>query len=477
MTLPGTTVTVGGSASARSAAADSGTAFLAGLTDRGPIDAPVLVNSLTEAVSKLGGRVSYGLIYDSLETFFREGGSVAYVGRIVGPSAVTATLNLSDGSNPTLTVDAVSPGDWGNNLSVAVSAGGAGAFVLTVKEGTDAVEVSPDLADNTEAVAWAANSSYIRLTDLGEGDPAVAAAASLSTGDDDRANITATEVQAALDLFTADLGPGQIAYPGATDSASQLALAAHAASRNRVAILDGTDTATASTINAQAAAVRAAGNGRSAGLFAPWATIPGITPGTERTVPYSAVQCGLIARSDGATKNPNVAVAGDNGTARYVTGLSQASWSDTDREALNDGGVNVALVKNGAVKTYGNRTCANQTLESNWLQIANARLAMFIASKAEAIAESYLFAQLDGRGIKVGEFAGDLQGLLLPLYQLGALYGDTPADAFAVDTGEGVNPPASLADGILSAQISVRMSPAAERVEINITKVAAKETI
>lgn len=478
MTLPGTKITVGDGAAARSAAADSGTAFMVGLTDRGPIDAPVLVRSLTDAVTKLGERVTYGMIYDSLETFFREGGSAAYVGRIVGPGAVTATLNLSDGGSDTLTVDAVSPGDWGNGLSITVTAGGAGGtFVLTVKEGSETVEVSPDLTDNTEAVAWAAKSSYIRLTDLAGGNPAVAAAASLTTGDDKRANITGTEIQAALDLFTADLGPGQVAYPGATDGTSHLAVAKHAAERNRVAILDGTDTPTGSTVIAQAAAVRADGNGRSAGLFAPWATIPGITPGTERTVPYSAVQCGLIARSDGATGNPNLAVAGDNGTCRYATGLSQPAWSDTDREALNDGGVNVALVKNGEVKTYGNRTCANQVLEANWLQFSNSRLAMFIASKAEAIAEIYLFSQLDGRGIKVAEFAGDLQGMLLPLHQIGALYGGTPEEAFAVDTGEGVNPPASLADGILSASISVRMSPAAERVEINITKVAAKETI
>jgi phage tail sheath protein FI len=469
---------VGDGASARSASQDSGTAFLVGLTDRGPINAPVLVRSLSEAVSKLGARVSYGMLYDSLETFFREGGSAAYVGRIVGPTPVTSTLNLSDGSSNTLTVKAISPGAWGNNLAVQVAAGSAGGtFVLTVRESGTVVEVSPDLADNVEALAWATKSAYITLTNLGGGDPAVAASASLTTGADDRANITATQVQNALNLFTADLGPGQVAYPGATDGPSHLALAAHAAARNRVAILDGTDTATASTITAQAAAVRADGNGRSAAVFAPWAKIPGLTPGTERTVPYSAVQCGLIARSDGATGNPNVAVAADNGTARYATGLSQPAWSDANRETLNDGGVNVALIKNGEVKTYGNRTCANQVLESNWLQLANARLAMYIASKAEAIAESYLFSQLDGRGIKVAEFAGDLQGMLLPLFQLGALFGETAEDAFSVDTGEGVNPPASLADGILSASISVRMSPAAERVEINITKVAAKETI
>lgn len=477
MTLPGTSVTVGDGASQRFAAADSGTAFFVGLTDRGPIDAPILVRSLREATAKLGGRVSYGLINDSLETFFREGGSAAYVGRIVGPAAVTATVNLVADATPTLTAKAISPGEWGNSLKVDVVAGVAGgSFRLEVREGSDLKEASPDLADNTEAVAWASESSYIRLTDLAQGDPDVQSK-TLTSGADDRGNITGAEVQKALDLFTADLGPGQVAYPGATDGPSHLAVAAHAADRNRVALLDGANTATAATVVLQAAAVTAGGNGRVAGVFAPWATIPGLTAGSVRTVPYSAVQAGLSARSDGASGNPNLAVAGENGVCRFVTGLSQPAWSDSDRESLNDAGVNVAVEKFGSVRTYGNKTCANPVTQANWTQLSNARLAMFISSQAEALAEHYLFAQLDGRGVKVAEFAGDLQGILLPLYQQGALYGATPEEAFAVDTGESVNTQESLASGVLSAAISVRMSPAAERVEIYITKTAAQEAI
>lgn len=484
MTLPGTSVTVGDGGAKRSAAADSGTAFFIGLTDRGPVDQAVLVRSLREAVAKLGDRVDYGMIYDSLDTFFHEGGSKAYVGRIVGPSAVTATVNLNvSTSTPTLTVNAASPGGWGNNLKVKVVAGdGGGQYRIEVRE-KDAggsyqlVEVSPNLDDNVQAVQWATESQYIRLVDLAEGDPDLDQEASLTTGDDKRGNITGDEVKAALDLFGEDLGPGQVAYPGSTDATAQKAVAAHAATANRVALLDAIDTATVGTITAQASAITADKNGRSAALFAPWATIPGIAPGTTRTVPYSAVQAGLTARSDGATKNPNVAVAGENGVCRYVTGLTQPAWDDGDRETLNDTGVNVAVEKYGTIRTYGNRTLANPVTEANWTQLSNARLAMFISSAGRAIAESYLFAQIDGRGIKLAEFAGDLQGILIPLYQMGALYGATPEEAFSVDTGESVNTEQSLAEGVLSAAISVRMSPAAERVEILITKVAASEAI
>lgn len=475
MALPGVTVTVGDAVPGRSLSTDSGTAFIVGLTDKGPTDSPVLVRSLTEARRVLGPRVSYGVTLDALETFFREGGRQAYVGRIVGPDAAAATATLSDGTNSTLTVSAASPGDWGDALDVEISTGSeSGTFTISVSDDGSVVEVSPDLADSTAAVSWAENSAYIRLEDLGEGDPE-GQTVSLSGGDDDRGAISNAEVEAALALFDADLGPGQVLYPGATDEDSRLSVTDAASETNRVALLDGTDTATASTVVTEALEVRAAGNGKSAALFAPWATIPGITAGTSRTVPYSAVQAGLIARSDAATSNPNLAVAGENGVARFATGLSQA-YSDADRETLNDAGVTVALVKYGQVRTYGTRSLANPTTEDNWIQFQNARLASVIAAKADAVAESYLFDQIDGRGLKIAEFAGELQGILLPLYNLGALYGATPEEAFVVDV-DSVNTPETIGDGELNAAIAVKMSPAAERVLIEISKVRTTEAL
>ena len=474
MALPGVSVTVGDANPVRSLPIDSGTAFFVGLTDRGPVDAPVLVRSLSRAKRLLGPRVAYSVTMDALETYFREGGNRAYVARIVGPDAVVADADLSDGDNPTLTVSAVSPGQWGNEVDVTVTDGEGGTFVISVLEGESVVEISPELEDNTEAVEWAANSSYVRITDLGEGNPEEQTI-SLSGGDDDRENITSEELDAALAVFEADLGPGQVLYPGATDEDSHSSIAAHAAQNNRVALLDGTDTATAGTLLGEAADVTSSGNGKYAALFAPWATIPGLSAGSSRTVPYSAVQAGLIARSDGATGNPNIAVAGENGTARYVTGLTQ-SYSEADRETLNDAGVTIALLKFGQIRTYGTRSLANPKTQDNWIQFQNGRLATYVAASAERIAESYLFDQIDGRRLKIAEFAGDLQGLLLPLYNLGALFGATPEEAFAVDV-DSVNTLESIADGELNAQIALKMSPAAERVTIEINKVRTQEAL
>lgn len=475
MALPGVSVTVGDAAPNRSTPIDSGTAYIVGLSDRGPVDAAAELRSLTEARRVLGPRVNYGIALDALEVFFREGGNRAYVSRLVGPDAVAASSDLSDGTNATLAVAAASPGDWGNALEVEVTEGAApGTFVLTVSDDGDVVQVSPALADGAAAAAWSVGSSYVSITDLGEGDPE-AQTVSLSGGDDDRGNIGTAELEAALERFGSDLGTGQVLYPGATDSASQEAVVAHAVANNRVALLDATDTADVATIESQAATITATGNGRVAALFAPWAIIPGITASTSRTVPYSVVQAGLIARSDAATGNPNVAVAGENGSARYATGLAR-TYSEADREDLNDAGVTVAVVKFGDVRTYGTRSLADATTEDNWIQFQNGRLVALIAATADRIAESYVFDQIDGRGLKIAEFAGDLQGILLPLYNSGALYGSTPEEAFAVDV-DSVNTPSTIADGELNAAIAVKVSPAAERVLIEISKVRTQEAI
>lgn len=478
MTLPGTTVTIADSAPARNIASDTGTAFMVGITERGPVDEAVLVQSLAQAVNHYGPRVSYGALYDALEAFFREGGSRAYIGRIVGPEAAASEGALKDGDgNDTLGIVATSPGGWGDDIDVKVAAGSGGAFKLTVEYDGTVVEQSGDLASNTEAVAWASKSRYIRLTDLEDGNPDAPQTVSLSGGDDDRTDITSSEVEAALDLFTRDLGSGQVLYPGATDTTNQGLLLAHAEANRRVALLDGDDSPTASDLTTDAATLRSGGLGRYGALFAPHAIVPGLTPGTTRTVGYSAVQAGLIARNDAAGLSANAPAAGENGVCRWVIGLSQPAWSDSDREDLNLAGVNVAIERAGTVRTYGYRTLTSPDTDANWVSLASARLAMAIASEAEAIAEKYLFAQIDGRGHTLGEFAGELQGMLLRHYQADALYGETPEEAFVVDVGPGVNPPEDLAAGKLSASLAVRMSPFAERVEITVTKVATEEAI
>src|SRR3954452_23952428 len=138
--MPVTTVRIG----PRPGASDLGDApgatyFTIGLTDRGDTTKAVLVHSLSDFVEKFGPRVTYGAVYDDLEAYFNEGGTQAYVARVVGPAAALATLTLVDRSGgagvATWRVDAASPGAWGAGLSVQVDDGAAAnTFKLTVLE-------------------------------------------------------------------------------------------------------------------------------------------------------------------------------------------------------------------------------------------------------------------------------------------------------------------------------------------------------
>jgi phage tail sheath protein FI len=475
MSAPGVTISVADASPPRTAPTDTSTWFVVGEAEKGVTDRPIEVRSLSQFVAKLGARQSFSVLYDAVEAFFAEGGSRVVVGRVVGPTPVKAHVSLNDsGASPTLKVQAKSPGAWGSSLNVQVTAGDAGGeFKLVISHDTlGALETSPSLADKTAAIAWAADSSaYVECVDLGgSNDPNTVAAQSLASGTDDRGNIADAHWQAALDLLTADLGPGQVSAPGRTTSTGHGQLLAHAAANNRVALIDLVDTATVATLTSAASTLRSTANARYGGAFAPWAKIPGLTAGTTRTVPYSAIQAGLIARSDSRGKSPNVAAAGANGTARFALGLSRVAWSDADRDTLNDAGVNVARELYGSVVTYGYRTLVDPVTKPNLRELSAARLLAAITARCRVVADGFLFSEIDGAGATRSAFAGALTGVLLPYWNAGSLYGETPGDAFAVDVSDAVNTPEQLAAGELRAVVAVRISPFAERVTIEIVK-------
>lgn len=480
MVRPGTNVISRANPPSRGAATDTGTWFVSGLADRGTTSEAKLVQNMTEFIKAFGPRVSYSLLYDSLDVFFREGGVEAYVVRVVGPAAVKDKVTLNDsGAAASIRVDSI--GEGSTEYTVQVVAGTvAGTFVLVIADATIEVERSYNLVDVAEAVTWGTSSRYVRVVALGANDPAVIAAQALTTGVDDRAAITDTHRVASLAKFTKALGPGQISFPGATTAVVHAALLNHAKSNFRVAILDGTDTISDTTLNAQADANRVEATladeaEQRGGLFAPWLLTPGVVKNTTRTVPPSALVAALMARSDGITLNPNIAAAGANGMGRYTIGLSQSPWTDTQREAMNERGVNVLRMYLGSVQLYGYRTLA--ATDDPWLSLASARLRMVIETQADAIGEKFMFAQLDGKRRKIAEFGGALTGMVQGYWTVGALFGDTADEAFIVDVGPAINTPETIANRELRAVIGLRTSEFAEMITIEIVKVPITESL
>jgi phage tail sheath protein FI len=285
------------------------------------------------------------------------------------------------------------------------------------------------------------------------------------------------DLLAALDLFDAALGPGQVAVPELTDAASQSTVLEHCAERNRVALLDPPAAANdVASLVAAAAALQSDTNARYGAMFAPYAIVPGVTGDTARTVPYSVVEAGIIARSD-VTNNPNVPAAGPNGQALFATDLAQ-HFTDSERETLNEAGVDCARLLWGGVQTYGYRTLAEDgTPAAAWLSLGWARLNMAIVAQAEVVGERFVFRPIDGRGRTIAEFGGDLRAMLVPFYEQAALYGASAEDAFQVNVGSAVNTPETIANGELHAVLMVKMSPYAEWVEIEIVKVATTQAL
>lgn len=454
--------------SALSVPTDTGVWYAAGLTDRGPSNVAVPVLSLDDFVNKFGNRNSYSVFYDAIQTFFKEGGYKAYVGRVVGPAAATGSLNLLDSVGAiSLVAAALGQGAWSSSYKIEVANGTVGGtFVIRIYDASNnLVEDSGNLVDQAEAITWGSGSNYIRLS-LGVStlDPTVLAATAMSAGADDRGNITDAQWQTAIDLFTADLGPGQVSMPGRTSTTAHQQLIDHAESNNRVAILDLSDSPSQSTLTTAAA------NGRFNASFAPWLTIPGVVAGSTRTVPPSPLVAGLVARNDAAL-GPNRPAAGNAGVSRYAIGLSQPAWNDATRESLNEGKVNVIRSIYGTIVVYGWRSGANPNTDKNWIDFGNARLYMALSAELNQAAQAFLFEEIDGQnGHTIGAFHDALAGVLLDHWNKRELFGDTPTQAFDVDTGPSVNTLATIQNLELRAICYVTMAPFAEYIPIQIVK-------
>jgi hypothetical protein len=452
---------------------DTSTLFAAAGSERGPTT-PILVTTFAQWKRYFGGRVVSSMGYDCMEAAFRSGVGRAYYSRVVGPAAATATKNLLNAAAVSLIATANGAGAWGNSVQVAVAAGvvnGAArvvTFSLVTTDGSGTItEVSPEATDRDTLVTWSQGTQLGRLA-LGASNtlPDVVAAAPLTTGTDDVANETDAQFQLAYDRFGLELGPGQCIACGRTSTAAITTIANHAQANRRVALGDMADTATTATLLTAAATYRALAAARWLAVFAPWAIIPGITGDTQRKVPYSCIQAGLIAQADRFVAPAQPAAGRQYGSSEYATGLTQ-TYIATDRTLLSNAGVNIARVIQGVVETYDYVSVASPQVLPAWRSFGSARTAMLIMAQCADIGESYFGSVLDGKGHTIHAFGGAIEGILKSLWDRDALYGNETGDAYRVDV-DSVNTPVSLAALELHALVAFRVSPFAEYVVIDI---------
>lgn len=475
MTRPGVDVNLVDTAPARGGGIDISALFAAGSTERGPTT-PVQVNTFGDWVKWFGGRVAQGIAYDCIQAAFASKIGTLWFSRIVGPSSVVGGVQLLNSATVSVTANANGAGTWANVVGVTVAAGvlNTSARIITVDLVTDdagtITETSPELATRADIVAWGAGTQLVRFT-LGAntGLPDAHVRQLMTGGADDIANENDTAFQAAYDRLGSVDGTGQCIACGRTTSAAIATLANHAGANRRVALADLPDTPTTATLLAAAVTARGLVNARWLSLWAPWVTIPGLTSNTVRTIPFSSILAGLIATADRSVV-PAQAVAGRQyGASIYALDVTQV-YSDADRLALSNAGVNLARNIQGVVESYDYVSAADPNVLLAWRSFGSSRTAMLILAEADQLGDIYFGSLLDGKRKTLHAFGGAVEGILKALYDRDALYGETAADAYRVEV-DSVNSPETIANLELHAAAAFRVSPFAEWVVLDISNI------
>jgi hypothetical protein len=293
-----------------------------------------------------------------------------------------------------------------------------------------------------------------------------------------RAN-TDADITTALGRFDEDLGPGQVAAVGEPAGADIFTtLLGHAATYNRVALLDvdmGDDVAAMIALGGVLGGLAAVDYGA---LFGGWLEIPpplGVVGGSARQVPASAGIAGLIARVD-ANGNPNRAAAGRDYPFQYATGFVNPIGK-ADREALLDAGVNPLASIYGVLENYGFQTAVPQSPDNPYWQFNCSRARMWIIARSRAAGEPFVFRTIDGQGKLANALRGAIDANLLELYGVDGLFGATPGEAFVTTVGGSVNTIDTVAQGELHAVSEVRLSQHAKAVIIDLVTVPVTSAI
>lgn len=470
--------------------------FTVGITERGPL-VPTLLHSMGEYASIFGAWVSYGRMYDDLNTFFAEGGTEACVQRAVGPTPTTGTLNLSDevaapSTGVSLVVSAAWPGAASANINVEVDAGAqANTFRIVVYYEGQVVESYNNLASPAAAVtAVNAVSNYISLA-VGSSTAAppqnnpvatVAGGVALSAGSDDRAGITSATMVNALANFGADYGPGCVGIPDYDASLIGSGVEAHCATFDRIYIGHEPQGSTVASAKTAIASLLGTTGAEGVGIFSFWVEIPNGS-GATRTIP----PCGYVAacrtralKAGGPWKNP----AGEGSIARFLVNVEYAP-TQADINSLDLSRISAirkySSISGGAggIRLYGWRSLSGD--EVNYYDLTGRDTLNILSWLIGQRLQSFLFQPVDGRGQFFSQLSNAIAAILEPWRIAGGLYeahvNNDPSQAlvdpgYSIDTGPDVNTAATLGANQVNANVGVRLSPGADFINIAVTKVA-----
>lgn len=482
MTSIGVQVTTQVSSGPSNPGTQSGRLHVAGLTTLGPQGKSVTVDSIAKFVAIFGDRTAAtSNLFDTARLYFEEGGNELVVSRVVGPAATRGALTLKDSADVnTVKVQAVDPGDYSAGFTVEVVNTGS-TFNVIIKRGTATLSTYLGVTSPADLVQRAATNPYVTVTSLGSatatpGDnPQTLTATALTAGTDNRDAVTTADVIAALDAGT-DAAGGAVAAPGYPADVIGSLLLDHAARTGKIALLAMPVSATKEEAIAAAASLAADGNGAYGGIFYPSLIIP--DGGGTRTISPEGYVAAVRARAHEETGFWQIP-AGDRAETRWVIGATEQLDTDTNN-LLADALVNGIVTTGSKVRLYGWQSLA---IDRENLGMLNARDVLNnLTIEVKDALEPFVFATNDGKGQLRAYMDSAVTGVLAPIATAGGFYarmsGSTVLDpGYDVDVSTALNPLTAQAENRVVVSISVRLSPTAQLIQVEIIKVPLAGTV
>ena len=483
-----------------------GTAVAAfvGFAERGPLHEPVLVTNWTQFKQTFGDFVEDYYLAHAVYGYFQNGGGVAYVVRVGGASGngsgnghagaplalPHAELPAAAGEGrPALAISArtADAGDITVEIQPA-SEEGEDTFKLIVKQNGNPVEtfdnVTTRRGPNNVATVVRQQSKLIvieetkgkALTVPKPGEIALAAPAPLPEkvesndyvgNSADRTGFGGLE---AIDEVTMLCVPDLMsAYQkGALSEedvkAVQLAMIAHCElMADRVAILDTPPGLKAEDVKKWRMDVTGY-DSKYAAMYWPWIKVADPVAGKQVFVPPSGAMAGIWARND-TTRGVHKAPA--NEVIRGAVTL-ELNITKGEHDVLNPIAVNcIRSFRGQGIRVWGARTLSS---DPEWRYLNVRRLFNYVE---KSILQGTNWVVFEPNDPKLWDSVKRTVTMFLRrVWRDGALFGQTPAEAFFVKCDEENNPPENRDVGILTVEIGIAPVKPAEFVVFRISQFA-----
>jgi hypothetical protein len=467
---------------------ESSQLFIVGLTERGPSDEPVLVESLADFEAVFGGYQSYSYTHPTLETFFEEGGTRAYVARAVGASATVGELTLLDSEgDDVITLTANGAGAWSGEIQVEVLHPTPSTFKIDLyyegaqKYTTGSVSSASQAVGRINLSAIASRYVSAAVVDAAL-VPDIVGATALTAGNDYRGDVDSDTYEAQLELFNDALGSGAVICAEDSSDTMAASLIAHGNTYSRVALLFADENAPVSGaggVKEKALTLQAEEHSEHAAIYYPWVEVPTGTPGVTRVIPPVGYVAGKRAVAHNQT-GPHLPAAGLLSAAKFVVGL-KSDINKTVGDDLDENYVNALRVIQNTIRVYGARSLSSDT--DNFRYITQQDVVNTIVTECYRSIEDVVFSSIDGRNTIFANIESRLISILSVMRNIGALYPAFDANGRQLDNGyivrcdSSMNPTSQLADGLVKAKVGVRVSSVGDRIEIDIVKSNLTSTV